>query len=61
MDSLVFEMHKQYHENKLQLLVSPIILYAHHPSDVVCEQQNPSDAGGRSSASGVFSISQKSS
>ena len=27
MDSLVFEMHKQYHENRLQLLLSPLILY----------------------------------
>lgn len=28
MDSLVFEMNKKYKENKLQLLISPIILYA---------------------------------
>lgn len=33
MDSLVFELHKTYHENKLQLLLSPLILYLQPGSD----------------------------
>ena len=31
MDSLVFEMLKQYDENRLQLVISPVILYAQPP------------------------------